>query len=100
MAHRHDLGGEDLEDEHTKLLTYEFGRESAAARARVVEAMLTDLGRLSSDADNPGANGGWDSAVDDVERVTTELMMRQACYRAAAAVVANPVAGSLTAFLA
>lgn len=99
----------DLDEEHSKLVTYEFGRESAAARARVVEAMLSDLGRLGSDADSPRQRAPgtslsrpalWDAGVDDVDIVSTELMMRQACYRSAAAAMANPVTASLAAFLA
>ena len=90
--------GKGLDEEHSRLLLVENARETAAERSRFVGAVVAELVRISADSGTPAATMGAD-VLDDVDATTAELMMRQACYRAARRAIAEPVAASLVAFL-
>jgi len=91
--------GLDFDEERSRLLLVESAREAAAERSRFVGAVVTELVRISSDAGTSVAPV-WAQMLDDIDATAAELMMRQACYRAAGQAIAEPVAASLAAFLA
>jgi len=95
--------GLDADEEQLKLLTFAGARDAAEERLLVVEAMLADLDRISADAESTNGDRFDDDWLSEAgakdDHAATDLLMRQACYRAASAAVASPVAASLAAFL-
>lgn len=106
-----ETDSDDEELEELRLLTYASIRSAADRRTPTVDALLADIERVSVGAELRVAfEGAWDAEADlapdaarragDAEAVSTQLLMRQACYRAASAAIERPVAESLLAFIA
>jgi len=88
----------DLDEEHSKLLLVESAREAAVERSMFVGAVVSEIARISAGSAS-SARETWSAVLDEIEATTTELLAQQACYRAASAAIATPVAPSLLAFL-
>lgn len=94
----------DFDEQQLRVLTYEAARGASAQRFIALTDMVTGLETVSAGAAQPESGspdpGERAAAGADVDQVSTELMMRQACYRSAAAAIANPIAPSLLEFIA
>lgn len=88
----------DLDEEHLKLLLVENARMLAAERSMFVGAVVGEIARISAGSAT-AARETWSTVLDEIEATTTQLLAQQACYRAAGAAIATPVAPSLLAFL-
>lgn len=106
-----DNGVDDEDDEELRRLTYTSVRSAADRRAPAFDALLADIEAASVGAElRVAIDGAWDAEADlapdagkpaaDAEALSTQLLMRQACYRAARAAIERPVAESLLAFIA
>lgn len=88
-----------IDEEHTRLVIYRRAHVAAEERAAVVAevaARLTELaGHASADAKPAGL-----TFSEGIGLASTELMMSQSTYRAAARTVSDPVQLSLRDFLA
>lgn len=91
----------NFDDRHVAALSYEAVRAQSAGRSASLGGIVAALDIMSADADSAdAASADVDSVkVAGADVAGADLMMRQACYRSAAAALANPVAPSLLAFL-
>jgi hypothetical protein len=89
----------DIDDEHTRLLTYRRAAAAATERIEELTVLLDGLAPVlalpAGAVDEPEAV----SLVDAITAASTEQMMNQATFRAALGTLASPVQRSLLAFV-
>jgi hypothetical protein len=91
----------DVDEEHTRLLTYRRAAEAAAERIEELAALLDGLVPVLvlPDGAVDERDGGSMTLVDAIAAASTAEMMKQANFRAALGTLASPVQQSLLAFV-
>jgi hypothetical protein len=90
----------DIDEEHTRLLTYRHAAAAASARISLLDELL---GRLRPVLATPGVQAGGDlgssSLVDAIAAAVTTEIVNQASFRAAVGTLVSPVQQSLLVFV-
>jgi hypothetical protein len=93
----------DVDDEHTRLLTYRSAAAGAADRIDVLAIFFDGLAPVLALAPSDGADGAGPAEAADLADAlsvaSTAQMMNQANFRAALSTLVSPVQRSLVTFV-